>query len=186
MLSLQVRSTIVAFMLVLLGSAVQASPITIDTFNDAPNLTGYPQHVGVFGLGYDGNDMFGLDPANTVSGHRYGWVDTNDNPDGSYGSADLIVAGGKLGLGTNSVVSPYTAEWGVSWHDGIGPSGGILDLIDDDGSPNTGVPDRFPLGRVRLPPGALRGSTGHGLPRYWFRPTRTHIPYSSRFRNSRS
>ncbi len=137
MLSLQVRSTIVATILFLVGSAVQASPINIDTFNDDPSLTGYPQHVGVFGLGFDESDMFGLDPANTLSGHRYAKVDTYDNPEGSYGSADLIVAGGKLGLGTNSVVSPYRAEWGVNWY-GIGPSGGSLDLIDDDGTPNTG------------------------------------------------
>ena len=136
------RSLLVVVVLGLFVSSVTGSSITIDTFNDDPGVSGYPQHAGIFGTGSEGDFISGLNPAETIFANR-GVAVFSAQPAGGYGSADIIVAGGplgKLGLGTNTVVSPYTAGWRVYWsapgHPGHPDE--IVDLIDDDGTPNTG------------------------------------------------
>jgi len=133
------RSLLVMVVLGLFVSSVAGSQITIDTFNDDPGITGYPQHAGIFGSGTEINYISGLNPAETIFARRDVTV-YSAQPVGGYGSADIIVAGGKLGLGTNTVVSPYTAGWRVQWR-APGPPHRpyeVADLIDDDGTPNTG------------------------------------------------
>ncbi len=132
------RSLLVVLILGVFVSSVTGSPITIDTFNDDPGMIGYPQHVGIFGLAIEHNAISGLNRAETIFGRRMITVLSASTT--GYGSADIIVAGGKLGMGTNTVVSPYTAGWRVSWM-APGPPhrpDEIADLIDDDGNPNTG------------------------------------------------
>jgi hypothetical protein len=132
----KMRSLLVAAFVGIFCSMAAGAPIIIDSFNDAPTVTGYPQHVGVFGRDYATSEITLLEYADTYVGARHVSVDTTAeiNPEGSYGSADMIVAGGKLGLGTNSVVSPYTAKWGVNWNWGYHHR--AVNLIGD-GAPNT-------------------------------------------------
>ena len=129
------RSLLVVLTLSFIISSVMGSPIIIDTFNDSPGFpTDYPVHLGLFGSGFEEAVVDGLDPAETIFGRRE--VAALSLSTTGYGSTDLVIAGGKLGLGTNTVVSPYDSGWHLIWQNSdIFIS---VDLIDDDGTPNTG------------------------------------------------
>ncbi len=138
MLAKSARSLFVALALTVFVSSAAASPVLIDSFNDNPAGPNYPFNAGVTGLSNASTSDSGLSPTETLFGYRHGAVYCDGpNPAGSFGSADLIVVGGRLALGTNSAISPYVAEWMVSYYDD--KTWGPVDLVDDDGAPNAGL-----------------------------------------------
>ena len=120
------RTSLIALALMIFVSSAGASPIVIDTFDSGD--VGF----GIFGIDSDLSQTTGLPTSETIGGDRDIYITTLDTS--GAGSADAIVAGGKIGLGTNTVVAPYKAKWKLAYKYDLN-----ADLIDDDGAPNTGL-----------------------------------------------
>ena len=142
MLTKYARFSFVAAALAVFVSSASASPVMIDSFNDIGHTQGYsPHYVSMHTLDNDpashSQGVTGLNPADTIWGSRHAYVEQDQtSPVPGFGSADLLVIGGKLALGTNTALAPFAAKWSVSWTSPTMNSG--VDLINDDGTPNTG------------------------------------------------
>jgi hypothetical protein len=114
----------------LAGSAV-AAPINIDTFD-----LGSAQSA-VFGVGYTtGGEVIG-DPSQTIGGIRY-YMAEGQGP--GTGVTTLAVLGGRVGLGTLSIIAPYSGKWNLGY--GFTLNGADADLNADlvgTGTPNTSL-----------------------------------------------
>lgn len=126
MLANGVRSSIVVGALIALACPAVGSPVNIDTF-DIGSI-----RFGVFGATTDYRSEAVADATQTMQGSRD--VSINTLAATGDGSADAMITGGKLALGTNTAVSPFTAKWTTSY--GYGPQ---VDFVNDDGTPNTGI-----------------------------------------------
>lgn len=120
------RTPLIALALMVCASSAVASPINIDTF-DSGDVA-----FGVFGLNSDFRFVGSLPALETIGEGRFLEVDTTGTT--GMGSADAIVAGGKISLGTNTAILPYSALWELHYTKYLN-----ADLVDDDGAPNTGI-----------------------------------------------
>jgi hypothetical protein len=120
------RTSLILLALTVCASSVVASPINIDTFDSGDTA------FGIFGITSDFDIKTPLPAAETISEDRMIFVDTTGTT--GMGSADAIVAGGKLSLGTNTAILPYSATWLLHYGKYLN-----ADLVDDDGAPNTGI-----------------------------------------------
>ncbi len=111
----------------LLVSAAHGSPVNIDTF-DLGSLNGY-----IFGTTSASFSETIADPNQTLRGRR--GVDIDASAASGDGTANFMVTGGRLAMGTNTAIPPYAARWLM----GYGSYPYRVDLIDDDGAPNTGL-----------------------------------------------
>jgi hypothetical protein len=104
-----------------------ASPIAIDTFNDAA-----PANINMIYPGVNSAfaNAVGLDTNETAFGYRAVTLEA-DAPVTGAGFGNTAVAGGVFGFGTNTIVAPYTATATIEWSNTFS-----LDLIDNGGLPN--------------------------------------------------
>lgn len=118
----------------LFAGAAAASPVNIDTFDIATTPVAFFGGTPISGYAAVTNPPI----VQTIGGVR-GYAVTSQGT--GAGATTLSYANGMAGLGTLTISAPYSGQWTLTYgYDPNGqPSDLNADLINDNGTPNTGL-----------------------------------------------